>query len=184
MSREPMSPRQESEEVEISVTVDNAEMAGHLMRIDDLYLASIDINHPVSGLGGMVGPGGEPTAEVTLQGLPDDGTDDDSYSFTTSPSEEKEKLDKLYPGTEDDCYETYRSVIDRIDHYEECYDVVVRELVLGLPQRNVLASWIDEYEKPPNSLAEMFAVEDVIIVPGPQIHPVVPLACWTDIDDS
>mgnify|MGYP006267082905 CR=1 FL=1 len=179
-------PPAKTQQVEVEVTVDHAVEAKELKRIADLHLTNITIDTPGHTELDRMMYGGprSPTAEVRLEGIPAIDGDGEAETYTDSPSEEKEKLDKLYPGTEDDCYETYRSVIDRIDHYEECYDVVVRELVLGLPQRNVLASWIDEYEKPPNSLAEMFAVEDVIIVPGPQIHPVVPLACWTDIDDS
>lgn len=113
---------------------------------------------------------GEVTLPPETEPVPDDAA---------LPSVE-ERAEFVYPDeSESIVHETYHNVVRRIDFYEERFDVRVNQLVLGEPQYLTLTNWLDENDAP-QSIEDWFGVHEIIVVPGPQIHPVVPHDCWME----
>jgi hypothetical protein len=153
--------------IAIPVSVTGAEQAGVIGSIQDAVITEFQVEHDVRS-----GPI-QMTAQLDAVIGERDCVPPSVRMDEPSPSDE-------FPSGTHPVYEVYETVTERIEECKHAYGGHIDKVVLGEPQVRALCTWIEFVDGKPESMAELFGVREVITVPGPQIHPVVPREVWMD----
>lgn len=151
--------RMKDEEVVVDIPVSVHPSEKHVLEaIEELQITDVDVAESEDG--------GESIVSIELTGLFD----------SLGPLTHREHPTYYEPEPETLAGRVCQSIRDRIKETGIPPDPesAVTQLVIGEPQARVLNDHIESTENAPEDFEDWFGMEQVIVVPGPMIYPVIP----------